>query len=749
MGRLSARWALAALVLAGLAGCGAAELEGPEGTTGIVDAFRSAVFFTTEPVLDFEDRPASPGSHAQLTLLEGWARPERRHVWAVGPRSVVSAYLPWLDAVSLEVECRPLDPVPGGPEPFIRLRLNGISGGTRALAAGWQVVNLPLPAEALRSGSNTIELEYAYHHPPSALGRGQDQRSLAVCFRRIGLVGSRPDDGSLDEDVAISVDRGSATVQVRAAARILVPLQLPPSARTLEMRLQTAAGAASSAPQVTLSIMDLEGAVTEVGVSSWQAGEDGTTADLSIPVRRWSGASVSLLIDVRPRASGVELSIGDPRVSTAADGRDRAPDATWQDPPDIVLVILDAARPDHMSCYGYERLTTPRIDELARESLVFPRAFAMAPYTRCSVPTILTGLSFLRHGVVGRDDYLDDDAVTIAELLGRVGYQTFGISAMPNHSTSLNLHQGYDEFVETWVGLPFEEGMEASRLTETAIARLDAASTDRPVFLLLHYLQPHEPYLPPPQHDIFGDSAYDGPLEPGWGTMAGRLKEMDLGPADVDRLVSLYDANLRTADAAVGRLLDHLRGRARWSRTVVLVVADHGEAFYEHGRLGHNTTVYDEVLSVPFILRLPAGRCPAPDVTRALVSLADVVPTLLAQAGLEVVTGLDGRNVVDRSGYVGLERALVLRDGHARPTFGVRTARWKAVFAAGRPPQLYDLAQDPEEQIDVAIHHPLVVASLRAMLEDERRRVEGLGTLAASGTLGEDQRQLLEALGYS
>ncbi len=735
------------IVVIVLAACGADPVSMME--IPITSAFASAVFVADAPSLDLADPAATPGGHPQVWLKEGWSSPEPRHIWAVGSRSTLAIVLPWTGASVLRLDCRPSAGRPDDPDPQIRVRLNGKPVGAFPLDRGWQTLEVSLPLQHTITGVNVLELGYAYHHSPNELGDGTDERSLAVCFRRIALEPRGTGATARDPQPPVVIDSTQPAVRIRRSGRIAVPLRLPPSARSLGLRLEAPASADSEWPTVQLSMMDLEAAITPLGTAEWRQSEAVSMAELTVPLDAWSSSTATLLIDVHG-AVDPDITLTDPRITAVEPRREARRIAASTPRPDIVVLILDAARPDHMGCYGYHRDTTPRIDALARESLVFEDAFTLAPYTLCSIPTVITGLSFLRHGVTEPPQVLDDGAVTIAERLSAAGYATIALSSMPYNSPELNFHQGFDEFIEAWTGVPFEEGMLPERVTRLALERLERHRDDHPIFMMLHYLPPHEPYFPGAEHDRFGDTTYDGPVTPGWDTMAGTVKKMQLRPTDLDRLISLYDANLRRADAAIGALLDGLQARPRWQDTVVLIVADHGEAFFEHGELGHNSTVYDEMLRVPFILRVPDRYSAHQPSTTQLVSLADVTPTLLALAGLAPDPAFDGVRILPTAEELSRphHRALISRTAGTRPTYGVRTLRWKAMLSPHEAPRLYDLSNDPGETVDVSGAHPFVVTAMRAVLRDEIRRATARGALEDTGDISDEQRRRLRSLGY-
>jgi arylsulfatase len=414
-----------------------------------------------------------------------------------------------------------------------------------------------------------------------------------------------------------------------------------------------------------------------------------------------------------------------------------------------VVIILDAARADRFSFAGHDRLTTPRIDELARESLVFPNAFALAPYTLNSIPTMITGLSHLDHRVVWHEDVLHPDAVTFAESLAEVGFRTACFSATPNNSIAKGFNQGYEVFREIWTEGKKRQNRRAHFTAERVIDWLDETSSDpRPLHLQVHMVPPHAPYDPPERFDVFSDPTYEGPCDGYQRT----LKPLDRGEMEgtracLDHLLDLYDGNLRTADDATGLILDALKRRPRWNETAILITSDHGEAFMEHGRMEHNSTLYTEMLHVPFVLRLPPSWVSRDVDTEKLVTLADLSPTLLGLAGVQGAKTPDGIDLLART-ESGRGRFFVSRTADIRPVMGLRSLEWSLMVGARGSAALFDLATDPGEQHDVRHTHPARFAMLKGILERRIGQPPRLPEAERKADLTELERGQLEALGY-
>jgi len=436
--------------------------------------------------------------------------------------------------------------------------------------------------------------------------------------------------------------------------------------------------------------------------------------------------------------------------TTSEDDRTQAV-STGQGQPDIVLITLDAARRDHFSCYGYDRRTTPNIDRFAQESLVFTNAFALVPNTRQSVPTMVTGLSFINHQVITKESMLADEATTLAEHLKGAGYRTACITATPNNSRSLATDQGYEEFFELWTEISKEQSIDPHVLSARAVDWLDQNRTIGPIHLQLHFVPPHTPYRPAQPYDLFTNPNYGGTFNgfPG-SILRNREGRKEPSTTDLEHVIASYDGNLRAADDAVEQVLSALRKRPNWTNTVVLVTSDHGEAFFEHRRMGHNNTVYDEMLQVPFILRLPAGMATANIGLDRLATLADLVPTLLAAASLQPDMPLDGINLLAeyRRTHGADERTFAAKTAHLRPTRCLRSPRWKVIISNSGRGELYDLENDPQE------HTNLSFANRPAFLEKGRlltRRFLSAPLLPKriqNTDVSERDREMLKALGY-
>ena len=418
--------------------------------------------------------------------------------------------------------------------------------------------------------------------------------------------------------------------------------------------------------------------------------------------------------------------------------------------PNIVVVVVDTLRPDHLGCYGYPLPTSPSIDALAGESVVFDQAFAAGIPTTPSFTTLLSGLHPYRHRVVthpGRHR-LEESVLLLPQLAKQAGYITFACDNLVVQGAGRGtwFARGYDHY-SGYLYAPY--GDQSSQITDRALAFVHQERED-PLLLFLHYWDPHTPYGPLPPYDTLHYTPGTGPFGQHVDMAEVRaihpdyyntfLGDMDLAhPDDYAYVVAQYDGEISQVDGQIGRLLDDLRAQGGWDDTVFVLVSDHGECFGEGGLYFDHHGLYDAVTRIALLVKLPGHRPgDVPARVGALVSHEDVLPTLCEVAGLPLpdypLTGasllplLHGDTAAVRSSVVSTECTR-------QASVALRTEREKLIVpvtsdAAGTPmpdlygrprdpaPLLYDLSADPHERNDLGPEVPHRAAELRSELED-------------------------------
>ena len=459
--------------------------------------------------------------------------------------------------------------------------------------------------------------------------------------------------------------------------------------------------------------------------------------------------------------------------------------------PNVVIFSLDTLRADALGVWGEQRPTSPTLDAIATESLVFRDAISQAGVTAPSHMSLLTSLYPTVHRVSNaqvamlttaaqrpdqvRSARMDPRIETLATILHRHGWRTAAFVGGGNITAAMGFAAGFDLFDES----P-DNGFNGNRehlFDDVRLRRWLALHSREPFFLFLHTYIPHAPYLPPPPWDRAFDPDYDGPIPSNrlafyhhpteshiermkrfWGAVDGR------NPREVAHLRALYAGDVRYADDAVRSVRNALQKAGVWERSIIVVLSDHGEEFLEHGAFEHPGDLYDELVHVPLLMRLPGGAARSIPGT---VQLLDVMPTILQLLGLPVPEYLQGTSLLpllhgERLPRWAFSETVLAWDVEAagrRPRRSVRSVRgdrWSYHLReapGGRREELYDRNADPREQHDRSgnprYHGKLM--RLRRLMERHRAACDALAGRFPGGTLvdvPELTRQQLEALGY-
>ncbi len=429
--------------------------------------------------------------------------------------------------------------------------------------------------------------------------------------------------------------------------------------------------------------------------------------------------------------------------------------------PDVLILLVDALRADHLSSYGHHR-ETPAIDSLAADGVLFRQAISQSTFTKSSIASLFTGRYPYQHGLYWgshrenpesiTSDVLRREEITLAEALRSRGYLT----AAWVQNSHLRDFMGFDQ------------GFVSYRDSQGSIARIHRAFRGwlrgplarYPTFAYLHYIDLHDPYRPEPPYDTLYAAprdVYAGIDLRRWGAylQAVRQGRETISPDDLEQLRALYDGQLRLIDDEIGRLLDQLRAAGLYDRTLIVLTSDHGDGFLEHGFISHSTTPYEELIRVPLIIKLPEGRFRGREVSRQ-VRLIDVMPTVLE------ALGIDARRLDPRPRMAGCSLLPLLRgealaprcdtavveiaeDG-AYPSLAIRTERFKYIHHAARDDELYDLLEDPGERTNLAAGGGEEAQRLGQLALDlVAQRPTGDGDRIE---LDEEQIRRLKAMGY-
>jgi len=482
--------------------------------------------------------------------------------------------------------------------------------------------------------------------------------------------------------------------------------------------------------------------------------------------------------------------------SNPTEGASKPSTSAPEGAPNILFVLVDTLRADHLSCYGYQRNTSPVMDSIAEQGLLFENCISSAPHTKPSTASILTSLHPPTHRVERFTSSLDTKATTLPEALHAHGWRTSLMSANTFLSPTYGFGEGVERFrgsvvnpafqllgsaafhrlrrtfvheLHTWrapwdffralvnfpflpQGNPYQHGMSASQIDGEFFDWLETLEAEEPWFAYLQYMEPHAPYQPAPEHRIFGNPPADS-MDGVWFPSKSETMFLPFapGPAASEQertdMIANYDSCIHEVDAALGKLFQRLEERGDLENTLVVITSDHGEEFFEHGAWGHGHSLHRELIHVPLILRWPAKF--KPERIQAQVRSIDIFPTILALCGIAPPGSAQGlplpllANSESREGF-----SEVLWGGHwAR---SLRSDLGTLIHASfeGQEVALLYAEQDTLEQKEHATSEPLLKEALLEKLHAEHQRFSAQALEAKETKVDEGTLANLAEIGY-
>ena len=410
----------------------------------------------------------------------------------------------------------------------------------------------------------------------------------------------------------------------------------------------------------------------------------------------------------------------------------------------VILITIDTLRADHLSAYGYFRETSPVIDALAEDGVLFENSSTVMATTLPAHTSLFTSTYTPRHGVLSnllfyRQPVVTDASFrTAAQLFAAAGYRTAAFVGAAPLRAETGIAAGFQSYSEP-------EGRERRAAVTTALAqKWLTEQPDGGFFLWVHYFDPHDPYAPP--------AAYEGLFRTD-ERLRRWISDLGIAPEHLGTSAyahNRYDAEIRYTDTQVGRLLDTLRERGLYDRAMIVLTSDHGEGLLQHGEL-HHGVIFNEELDVPLVMKFPKGKGPEGERVAKLVSLIDVLPTLVETLELPLDSSqFDGINVLrGENRYLMAERERTRHRYGSESNFTLRDAKWKYFYYSERPDELFDLEADYTETRNVIEEHPDVAQRMKRDLFALVHRSEQAGSgLDVRRDLSPERREELRGLGY-
>jgi arylsulfatase A-like enzyme len=423
-------------------------------------------------------------------------------------------------------------------------------------------------------------------------------------------------------------------------------------------------------------------------------------------------------------------------------------------PPDynVILITIDTLRASNLSIYGYNKETSPGIENLAREGILFLRSYAPSPSTGPSIASLMTSKYPSFHGMLSNITYFPQENLTLAEVLKKHNYTTAAFVGNYMLRGKIGLNKGFQTYDDS---CPEQEKVRrhpekiASTLTQSALEWLQK-NGEQKFFLWLHYQDPHGPYTPPyPYNEKFGRESYKAEQEvpllknwdnTGWGGIP--WYQTLAGERDARYYLSQYDGEIAFADAQIRKLLDQVKRLDLDKKTIVVLTADHGEALVDdHGYyFSHEHGLTEDQIRIPLILKYPG--CPQSKQIQREVSLVDIMPTLLDMLGIHGPRGIQGQDLLlDRQEIIFAEHHL------ARDDYAVRMGRYKFIHR-GEEKLFYNVEADPDESRNLFPQNSGVSRELDTLLATYMQKANQAKIQKTPYKPTPEEIQKLKSLGY-
>lgn len=728
----------------------------------------------------------SPSELAFLTA--GWHEFEvaaEPFVWSKGRVSVIEVPRSSTGDLTAILDLGTLPDAEALPVQNLKLYWNGVDLGSYELRWERQSLEVPIPSAIQRHGPNRLELMPLYWIDPRSALVSDDPRQVGVQLFGAHFVSQ---EREVYPQRVTSRIVGRDVVQTPGTI-VTYGLELPMGARLQLDGLLTLPAEVRSAPvgELWISLLDQQGQEHIVYSADVDALRASPTFTLDVDLSGFEGQLVSLSFgfslqrrgQMAGRGDGYHVSWKTPRITGTRRTLRHAASEIPRDRYNVMLVLFDTLRADDTSPYGSLRVDTPAMANLASEGVTFVNAFANSSWTKPSVTSLLTSLYPVAHKVVGERSVAHPELPRLGTALQGAGYYTAAISNNPHLSEHYGLAVGFDVLHE-YFRTSREQGGDRRPEPETRakfvwnryVEPILARDSDAPFFVYLHELDPHFPYDAPPPYSERYDFGYRGHFAGADTSVQDTMKMFGAvnrgapwtSEADIRHLRARYAAEITFMDAYLAWILDALESRGLRDDTLVVFLSDHGEAFMEHRFWGHGANVFDELLRVPMIFSLPGvlpeGRRPQVD-----AQIIDVSPTVLDLVGVAAPAATTGRSLLPY---------MILPDEYrpGRPIFAksnwnkadrtefdsIRYRGWKLIrrnYKLSRPGhyefELYDVATDPGETLDLWAAEPVVGHALRQMMDRQHRSDARLGSAveAVEAEVDPGILEQLKVLGYT
>lgn len=713
--------------------------------------------------------PVYRGKIEPRLLLSGWAlaeiftSPEPR-IWAIGRKAEFKFSSELLEPKEILFHCQPLND-PKAPTQELEIFVNDKKIAEETILSGNKGYKVSVPADAVRIGWNKVRFDFSRVSSPKDINPlSPDTRPLAANFVALMVLpesyrGKVPARDTVREETS----GGEKVLFQEYPSRVSYSSRIPQDPKLELQCMIPRTVSRNKVDFVTMKLLleteDGEEEIFEKRFQPVPAGEKPEWISISKELGQAGKiARFSFICDASPAEKTTRAAVlwkgtltGKPPM------KPEAPEKPFKTPESIILISIDTLRADTLGCYGYDKNTSSNIDQFATDSTLFERCYSHAPSTLPSHGTIFTSLyPTVHNGHYTAKTSVRKDVPTLAEMLLEKGYQTVAFTGGGQLDRVFGVARGFQLY---------EQVEEDFKITCEDASKWIEANGKEPFFLFLHTYAVHAPYTPPPHYArMFVSEDYDGPLS----NMVDlpEIEELEregkLTPADVAHTKALYDAETKYMDDVFGNLIARIKELGLYDDALIMFTSDHGEEFGEHGVVAtHSHTVYDELLDVPMIVKWPGNALSGKRI-KSMVSLGDILPTLIDAAGIPPYPAAIGSSLIpiamdcehEQKCYSQMEGSLreCIFEEDLKLILNHNAMESSSDKKQAPHFELFNLGSDPKEQNNIVEQHPVVAdylsMEIRRIRSDIERKSKS-GDSSEKVIISEDLQKQLKGLGYA
>ncbi len=617
----------------------------------------------------------------------------------------------------------------------------------------WKDYTIKIPAKATRAGENQLMMRFQYD--TTVGGRKQVAHISSVhVLPANAKVEDAPRGPSLQN---VTLEGGAKEALVAATPQTYTfRLQMPTEAPQLAL----AWGAKEAGAKFTITAAADTVPAKTVMDETCAADKAGKWNESIVDLSAFAGKVVELNFTSSGAWKGGQLAAwGQPGIYSPKSGELKAKDPKTP-AKNLVVYLIDTLRYDKFDFYNNKsNCKTPQISEFAKDATIFDAGYDNENWTKPSTASILTGLYPETHKAKEDTSKLPTGALMISQHLKKQGFTTGSFLANGYVSDAFGFKKGWDHYTNY---IRETRNTNADNVVKESLAWIDE-NKDKRFFAYIHTIDPHVPYSPPEKYrKMYWNRDYDGPIKPqATGDQLADIKtgKLEVNNKDKKYLEALYNGETTFNDFAFGELIKGLKEKGLYENTAILIIADHGEEFWDHGKVGHGHSLYEEMVHSPLVVRYP-NMAPVGKRIPHVVSMVDLAPTLCDLAGVDKSDTFEGTSFTDTFDGIGEPRPRVAVSDFLYRRKSVRAGRYKWI-TIGRGGKLYDVVGDPKESKDLISKHHIARAFVRANFgifrgaknksvwwEGSDKEAPSLNLETDNAQIDDDTQKMLEAMGY-